>query len=67
MTFGARVPVMFFTFGSPRAKGSHKAFLLTDPDTGEYIIWTANRWSHVCIAYEKARGFIKVVLVSLLI
>ena len=59
--FGADYPYTFFGFGFPRAWGSYKSMLLRDPDSGDFELWAANRWSHVCLAFRKADGFLSVV------
>jgi len=62
----ARFPMAFFGFGYPRERGSYKSFFLYDVETNDWEIWATKRWIHVCLAYEKQRGFIKVIKVTLL-
>ena len=56
-------PVTFFEFGNPKAKGSFGAFLLQDPTTEQYSIWTPNKWTHLCFSYERTSNFIRMVKV----
>ena len=57
-------PVTFFEFGYPRARGSIGAYLLQDPTTEQYSIWTPNKWTHLCFSYERKNQFIRMVKVS---
>ncbi len=59
--FGANYPFSFLGFGSPRQKGFYKSFLLRDPDESDFEIWSSNRWSHVCLAYQKSDGYLRIV------
>jgi hypothetical protein len=63
--FGARYPYSFFGFGYPRAVGSYQNYLLGYANDAGFDVWAANRWGHTCLAFEKARGFIKVAKVKL--
>ena len=56
-------PVTFFEFGYPKARDSFGAYLLQDPTTDQYSIWTPNKWTHVCFSYEKNRNFMRMVKV----
>ncbi len=44
-------------------QGLFDTFNFQDADSGDWEVWATNRWTHVCIAYEKKRGFIKVIKV----
>ncbi len=57
----AAYPKNFFGFGYPKVRGSFKSYLLQDPETDEWEIWATSRWIHVCIAYRKRDGFLKVI------
>ncbi len=58
-------PNSFFGFGHPRKFGSFKSWILQFKDAhGTKELWGANRWIHICLAYEKSTGFVKVVRVS---
>ncbi|CAM6054349.1 unnamed protein product [Sphagnum tenellum] len=59
--FGTGYPFSFFGFGYPQKHGSYKSWLLKDPDTGDFEVWASNRWSHICLAYNKATGLVRVV------
>lgn len=61
--FGANFPYSFFGFGFPKVHGSYKSWLLKDPDSGDFGVWASNRWSHVCLAYSRANGLVRVVKV----
>ncbi len=56
-------PHSWFGFGYPRAHGSYKAYLLSDADLKNYEVWTANQWMHLCLAYRKRDGWVKVIKV----
>ncbi|CAM6054348.1 unnamed protein product [Sphagnum tenellum] len=58
---GAGYPYSFFGFGYPIRHGSYKSWLLKDPDTGDFEVWASNRWSHMCLAYNKATGLVRIV------
>ncbi len=57
-------PKTWFGFGYPRLAGSYKSYILQWRDAyGAKEAWSANRWIHLCLAYEKETGFLKVVKV----
>ncbi len=58
-------PMSWFSFGYPRQAGSYKSWILQFRDAyGVRESWAANRWVHLCLAYEKRTGFLRVVRVS---
>ncbi len=57
-------PQTWFGFGYPRAHGSFKSYLMTDPETDDWEIWTTNQWMHLCLSYRKEDGWLKVIKVS---
>ena len=59
--FDASFPYSFFGFGHPRKKGSYKSFLIRDPERDDFEVWATNRWSHVCLSYEKRTGHLRIV------
>jgi len=59
----ARYPMSFFAWGFPRKRGSYKSFFLHDVENGNWEIWATNRWIHLCLAYEKKTGFLKIIKV----
>ncbi len=63
LNLGANFPFSFFGFGNPKEEGSYKTFVLRDVETGEFEVWATNRWSHVCISYQKSNGHLRVVKV----
>ncbi len=63
--FQVSYPKNFFGFGHPVAEGSFKSFLLQDADTDEWEIWATNQWTHLCFAYRKRDGYLKVIKVRL--
>ena len=58
---GANYPESFVGFGHPRSVGSYKSFLLKDPERSGFEVWASNRWSHLCLIYEKDNGRLRIV------
>ncbi len=60
-----KLPNSFFGFGNPKAKGSYGSFLLHAKDEhGPMELFGIDRWTHVCLAYEKDPGTVKVFRVG---
>ena len=60
-------PATWFGFGNKKeGKGYVSSWVLQDPKTESYNIWYANRWHHVCIAFDAKRSHIAVIKVSIL-
>ncbi len=58
-------PNSFFGYGYPRKRGAFKSWILQARDAhGTRELFGANRWTHVCLAYQKKNGFVKVIRVS---
>ncbi len=58
----------FVGFGWPMERGSYKSWMLEfHDDHGKKDTWEANHWMHICLAYQKREGRVKVIKVSLLI
>ncbi len=63
--FELNYPNSFFAFGYPRQAGSYKSWIVQFRDAhGKKELWGANRWIHLCLAYEKSTGFVKIVRVK---
>ena len=62
--FGAGYPQTFFWFGNPMRKGSFGTFLLTDLQNRTNI-WVPNKWTQMCLSYQKRDAFLRVTLVGL--
>ncbi len=59
--FKIAYPDSFFGFGFPRAKGSFfSSILQAKDDFGTRELFGINRWMHACVAYDKAKGIVKV-------
>ncbi len=39
------------------------SYLLKDPGSDNFEVWATNRWSHVCLSYQKMSGYMRVVKV----
>ena len=61
--FGVGYPKNFFGFGYPKVKGGFKSYLSRHPVTQSWEIWTTYHWTHVCLAYRKEDGFLKMIKV----
>ncbi|TRY70496.1 hypothetical protein TCAL_02367 [Tigriopus californicus] len=55
--FGANYPTSFFGIGYPEMT----SYLLQDPGSQRYEIWIPNKWTHVCLSYEKANSYLRMV------
>ncbi len=55
----------FFTFGHPREKGSYKSYLLYDPVSESFDVWSTNKWTHLCLSFESSTSFIRMTKVAL--
>ena len=64
MWFGTMYPVSFFGFGYPRTYTSFNNWLLKDPVTESFQVWTPNQWSHVCFSYDSQTAYVRMVKVS---
>ena len=62
---GAWYNFSFFGMGNPRGPGSYASFLLKYPGTKEFKIWIPNKWTHICISYEKRTSFLRMVKVRI--
>ena len=67
----ADFPRTFVEFGYPLEKGSRDSFLLFKPPTKdnplkEYILFTPNVWTHICLSYDKPTTKIIIVKVPFL-
>ncbi len=63
--FAIDYPNSFTAFGHPKTKGSYTSWIIQfKDDYGKQELWGANRWIHICFAYEKKTGYVKVVRVS---
>lgn len=60
---GAWYPFSFFGFGNPKRSGSYASFLLKYPNTTEFKVWIPNKWTHLCLSYERKTSFLRVVKV----
>ncbi len=57
-------PNAFLGFGYPEEKGAYKSWILQSRDAhGTRELFGANRWMHICFAYQKKTGFVKVLRV----
>ncbi len=57
-------PVTWVAFGYPKDFGSFKSWIMQWRDMyGVKETWAINKWTHVCMAYEKRSGVFKVVKV----
>ncbi len=56
----------FFGFGNNDTHGSMPSYMLQDveQDDNDYMIWSANKWHHMCIAYEKTQSYIRCIKVK---
>ena len=60
-------PATWFGFGNKKeGKGYVSSWVLQDPKTESYNIWYANRWHHVCIAFDAKRSHLAVIKVCIL-
>lgn len=58
-------PNSFFGFGYPQRRGSYKSWILQSRDAhGIRELFGANRWMHICLAYEKSTGTVRVIRVT---
>ena len=63
--FRIMYPNTWFGFGRyDKGRGYYSSWVLKDPKTQNYNIWFANRWHHVCIAFDAKRSHIAVIKVS---
>lgn len=59
--FGANYPFTFFGFGYPQMS----SYLLQEPVTRRYDFWIPNKWTHVCLSFQKNRNYLRMVKVRL--
>ena len=63
--FRIMYPNTWFGFGRyDKGRGHYSSWALKDPKTQNYNIWYANRWHHICIAFDAKRSHIAVIKVS---
>ena len=62
--FRIMYPATWFGFGNYGGGKRYSSWALKDPRNNNYNIWYANRWHHVCIAFDKRRSHIAVIKVS---
>ena len=62
---GAWYPVTFFGFGSPKEAGSYRSFLLKYPNTDQFKVWIPNKWTQLCLSYDKKSKYILMVKVGM--
>ena len=62
LTLRAQYPSTWIAFGNQeRGEGYFSSWILKDPLTASYQIWSTNQWHHVCVAYAKASSRFTVV------
>ena len=62
---GATYPTTFDAIGNPKTKTSFAAYLLKDPDTNRYDVFSPNRWHHFCMSFQKNSSYIRMVKVPM--
>ena len=60
LVFDAWYPETFFKVGYPETT----SYLLQDLQTTSYNIWRPNKWTHVCISFDKSNLHLRVVKVK---
>ena len=66
--FKISYPNTWFGLGNFGGGGKkYGSWLLKDPETKNFNIWYANRWHHVCIAFEAKSSHIALIKVSVYI
>ena len=64
--FRIAYPATWFGLGNKKGgKGYVSSWVLQDPKTENYNIWYANKWHHVCIAFDAKRSHIAVIKVCI--
>ena len=65
--FRIAYPATWFGLGNKKGgKGYVSSWVLQDPKTENYNIWYANKWHHVCIAFDAKRSHIAVIKVCII-
>ena len=60
-------PATWFGLGNFGGGKRYASWLLKDPKTKNFNIWYANRWHHVCIAFDAKSSHIALIKVSVYI
>ncbi len=54
----------FFNFGNSDAFGSSTSWIMRLQFKETFIMWSTNRWHHICVSYTKSTSHISLIMVS---
>ena len=55
----------WFHLGNYERQNAFSNWVLFEPPDNFYLIWSANKWHHLCFAFEKSTSFVTLVKVFL--
>ncbi len=65
MWFKVNYRASFFGFGTGTGVNTKSNWIIKDLEKNRFMIWMANNWHHVCIAYDKQSSHIALVKVMI--